>query len=502
MNDSQPRRDGLLALGLFGLGILTRLPFQSQILYHWDSVNFALALERFDVQLHQPQPPGYVLYVLLGRIFNLVFHDANTSLVWISILFSGLTVAAIFWLGRAMFGRMEGLVAAGLALTGPLFWFHGEVALSYITEGFFVTAIAWCCYRQHQTGDGRYAIATAALLGIAGGFRQSTLVLLSPLWLFSLWRLTWRKRIASAATLALIVGGWLGLMLYWSGGLDKYVLALGSQAQGNLEISAAGAGSTLATNLSRLAVYGVYALTIGVALLPIAMIRFVRHRREWLREPRWQILLVWTLPSLVFYTFFVQQAGYTFTFMPAAVLIVSVTALDLIRWAARRTHGAGWASVALGVLLLSNVVFFLAAPPFLFGQKKQLLNATSWPAINARNVGVSAKLDYIRTHFPADSTAVLADPFDFRLPDYYLRDYQLPSLSHEVSGLADGAALPDAVRVVVLFNAELPDIGGPDSVMNEAQLPGGERLRWLERSDEQAFVVAAGEITLKDRAGQ
>ena len=66
---------------------LTRFVFRSRYLYDIDSVNFALALKRFDPSVHQPHPPGYFLYVCLGRLVNLFFHDANAALVAISIVF-------------------------------------------------------------------------------------------------------------------------------------------------------------------------------------------------------------------------------------------------------------------------------------------------------------------------------------------------------------------------------------------------------------------------------
>src|ERR1035441_7456728 len=54
---------------------LSRFVFRSHYLYDVDSVNFALALKRFDPSVHQPHPPGYFLYICLGRLANLLFHD-------------------------------------------------------------------------------------------------------------------------------------------------------------------------------------------------------------------------------------------------------------------------------------------------------------------------------------------------------------------------------------------------------------------------------------------
>ena len=87
---------------------LTRLVFRSRYLYDLDSVNFALAMKRFDPHVHQPHPPGYFLYICLGRLFNIAFHDANLALVVISILASCAALVVIDSLASEWFGRRPG----------------------------------------------------------------------------------------------------------------------------------------------------------------------------------------------------------------------------------------------------------------------------------------------------------------------------------------------------------------------------------------------------------
>src|SRR5579885_2931391 len=75
--------DGLL---LFLVALAIRLPFQTTVLYHWDSVLYARALAGFDVSESRPHPPGYLLYVGAARLAQLVLHDASASLVAVSQL--------------------------------------------------------------------------------------------------------------------------------------------------------------------------------------------------------------------------------------------------------------------------------------------------------------------------------------------------------------------------------------------------------------------------------
>lgn len=147
----------LLPLSLFLITVASRIPFTSKLLYHWDSVQFALALEKYDITTHQPHPPGYFLYVMLGRLLNLFIIDANTVFVTISIIFSGLTVVAIYYLANEMYNRKTGVIAAAIAITSPNLWFHGEVALTYIVEAFFSTVIAYLCWKIY-TGEHHHLI--------------------------------------------------------------------------------------------------------------------------------------------------------------------------------------------------------------------------------------------------------------------------------------------------------------------------------------------------------
>src|SRR5581483_7156032 len=102
----------LLALALFVLTLALRIPFVSQTLNHWDSVNHALALTSFNVTIDRPQPPGYILYIGMGRLLNFILPDPQTALVTLSILASALAIVFIFFLGNKIANVNIGLIAA------------------------------------------------------------------------------------------------------------------------------------------------------------------------------------------------------------------------------------------------------------------------------------------------------------------------------------------------------------------------------------------------------
>jgi hypothetical protein len=148
---------------------LTRFLFRSHYLYDIDSVNFALALDHFDPTIYQPHPPGYFLYVFLGRIVNLLFHDPNAALVAISILASCGTAVLIWVLAEQWFDRQAAVFASLIFLFSPLCWFHGTVALTYIVEAFFSALLGILCW-QVVSGRRQWLIPATVTLGLAADF--------------------------------------------------------------------------------------------------------------------------------------------------------------------------------------------------------------------------------------------------------------------------------------------------------------------------------------------
>ena len=186
------RRDVWIVMGLLAISLLSRVPFRSQILYHWDSVNFAYAMREFSVAKEQPQPPGYIVYVWLCRLVDLLFGDPQTTMVWISIVASTLAVVALFYLGRSMFDCQTGLLAALFLATSPLFWFYGEIALPHSLDMLLVIVGIWWLY-ETMRGQPRYLYPAVVVMAIAGGVRQQTLVFLAPLILYALRRESWKR---------------------------------------------------------------------------------------------------------------------------------------------------------------------------------------------------------------------------------------------------------------------------------------------------------------------
>jgi len=501
---SRPRLDietlGIAAI-LFAVGVVSRIPFRSNVLYHWDSANFALALEHFDVRLHQPHPPGYFLYVMTGKLVNRWIGDANSSLVVISIMATGLTAISMFFLARTLWDWRHGLAAAFMLLSSPLFWIHGEVALSYMVEAALVCLIAWLCFR-HLVGQDERLWLSALVLGIAGGFRQNTMIFLVPLWLYAIWRHRWRRMVGALLVCSLICTTWLGPMMLLSGGAIQYWQAVSIASSGIAHESSLLDLRQIAINGTRLGVFTFYALVLGIIPLVLGAAYFVKcHHRDWrelARKPQVQTFCLWITPSFLFYLIIhIRQPGHTFTFMPALLLLTVVAIKEVAAHISRQKYGIV-SAVGLTAIVVVNIVFFLCAPPVLFSSSRLLLSTPTRASIREHDADITCRLETIREMFRPEETVVLAGSRNYRLPDFYLRDFQLPSLSHYLGDDVDVIILPEHVHTLVLFDdSVLPQLS-VGSHLRSLPLSGGRSIRYVTWDEGQRATLSQTALEIQD----
>lgn len=337
---------------------LSRFAFRSHALYDLDSVNFALAISRFDPRSHQPHPPGYFLYILLGRLVNYVVNDANLALVVISILASCGSVLLIFRMTEDWFGRKSARFAAAIFLFSPLAWFHGTVALTYSVEAFSSILLGMLCWRIYS---GRFELmpVVGLVLAVAAGIRPSTLMLLGPLVLFSGWRAPWKRWLAGFAVFLITVAAWFFPMIRSSGGAAAYFGALVSLwrlVPGQATVF----NSSPATSIARAAtIFLIYLLMFGSAVLfPFAG----AVRRSEPERARAIFTLVWIVPALAFHTFiflkFVNSGYLLLLVAPGCLWLGHWGSLWLSGPADRRTPRL----ILLGIGVAANTTLFLASP--------------------------------------------------------------------------------------------------------------------------------------------
>ena len=362
-----PHGDLAVALGLAVVTLLSRWPYRARMLYNWDAVQFALALHEFDIAKHQPHPPGYLLYVALGRLLNASLGDPTLAYVALAMLFSAGTTFVLYSLARRLYDRPTALIAASLLAVSPLFWFYGSVGLTYAGEAFAASVVAWFAYGA-LTGHVSSLYWGALALGLTGGMRQSVLLLLLPLWLGSaLLGIRSRRRVAIAGAILLAtVLAWLLPMLWLTGGPAAYVGA-STQLYGSMLLPTSVLGGSLEITLAQ-ARYLLESTLVGLGPLGLVALALPAYARRmgWSR-PEW-FLLGWIVPPIIFYMLIhFGQAGYVLTFLPALVILLSRVLAWVVAAGSERLRRPNWrwalTTATLLPLVLINTGFFVSARP-------------------------------------------------------------------------------------------------------------------------------------------
>jgi hypothetical protein len=202
-----------------------------------DSINFAMGVRDFDVAQHQPHPPGYPVYIALGKLATAAFTlagvgapDVRGLAIW-SALGAALLVPLLFAFVRAIDGdERRAAIAAALTVCSPLVWFNAARPLSD-TIGLAVAAAALAALAFTVSDPARSGwrdLAGALLAGLSIGIRSQMAILTLPLLALALVRS--RQRVALVLALGAGIAVWAVPLVLLTGGPGGYLQALGSQA--------------------------------------------------------------------------------------------------------------------------------------------------------------------------------------------------------------------------------------------------------------------------------
>jgi hypothetical protein len=213
-----------------------------QTLEDLDSVNFALGVRSFDVAQHQPHPPGYPVFIALGKLGTWVFRATGSPFaaarglaLW-SAVAAGVLPLLLFAFFRGIDGdARRAAIATLLAICAPLVWFSGVRPLSDmagLAAAFAALAALVPALRASPSPSSstpRSLIVGAFLAGLSIGFRSQMALLTMPV--LAVVIATERARAIKLVTAAAVgVAVWAIPLVLLNGGIGGYLHALGSQA--------------------------------------------------------------------------------------------------------------------------------------------------------------------------------------------------------------------------------------------------------------------------------
>ena len=185
--------------------------------FEWDEVLFQEALDHYDVGQHWPHPPGYPVYVAVGKLVRVVVGDPLVALQVVGVLAAvGALVTVIALMRR--FGAPSRTVLAAVALLAlnPAFVFYANVGLSDVPGA---AATFGACLALLWASEEPVRLPLAAVVcAVALGVRPQLVAVLLPLGVFALFRAARERRWsllvrATIAGLAATAACWLPAIL-------------------------------------------------------------------------------------------------------------------------------------------------------------------------------------------------------------------------------------------------------------------------------------------------
>jgi hypothetical protein len=443
------RRDWGVATLIFLVSAAIRIPFRSELAYHWDCLEFSLAISNYNMVLNQPHPPGYLLFVMLGRLVHGWVNDPHASLVWVSLTAGAAVAGGGYLLGTQLFGQACGVATAAILATGPTCWFHGEVAMATMLDSALTLATVLACLHAIQRGGtGRQLALMSLLLALVASNRGHVAVTLVPFWLYACYRLQPPRGLKLLAGLLMTAGfcaAWLSVLACLCGGFDVYVGCSIRMWRRLGELMPWGGGASRVTaSAMQMAACWWTGLLLAAVITVIELVRWTvfqsrENKLRFLEQHREALLLLafWLAPQVAagLFVFYTTSPGHVLSYFPALAVL---SGLALCRAASglggkRPAGGPKGAMLAamLGAVVLVNTVVFIYQPrgslalPLTAAQRRQ------------DEQQLKSCFQTIRAGYPPGTTWICHNgEFFFRGFEhfaYYLPEYHHVLLTHNPS---------------------------------------------------------------------
>lgn len=440
-----PIISGLMFVGF----LLLRVPFRSHYPVNWDAVQLALGTESFNLQNHQPHPPGYIGFIGLGWLMNQITGDPNTSLTVLSMLFGSLAPVVLYLFAIRFMSRGYALVTAILFGVSPLVWYYSEVALTYASEVTIGLAFLAFAHRALKHVSARDLVLAAILLSFLGSLRQSAMLFLIPVWIYVAWQFPWRARIQSVFVLGITSLIWVVPLLWLSGGPENYIKE--SRALANLiGASALSLNVTgLQMNVSYVMAGVLIGVNVGLLIIVMGYLSGVRPQKALDRKDRYFFLL-WILPAIVtFIMGHTGQLGYVLLLLPALFLFVGISLEGLSKAPrpGRQSLRTGMLAGSVAVFALASTLGFLTLPGAAYARYRPAPDAQeSNAARHLRQYDIDTSDEHWRSmeelisRYDPETTVVLTTvggpriSGSFRHVSYLLPEYRVYGLGMDTDG--------------------------------------------------------------------
>lgn len=160
-----------------------------------DSIHLTLGIRHFDINDYRPHPPGYPVYIFLGKISVFLINNELLGLTAMSALFGALSLIIFYFLIFEMFNKKIALMSTLIIAVTPLFWINSLKALTDIPAFFFTLFSMYFIYCFIKYKNIKKLYIGSIISGISIGIRLQTLFVLFPLLVYAYFILKNKKKI-------------------------------------------------------------------------------------------------------------------------------------------------------------------------------------------------------------------------------------------------------------------------------------------------------------------
>ncbi len=464
---------------LFGGTVGLCLAFRPNYLPAWDAIQLALGLERFDMALHQPHPPGYLGPMAIAWLFYALGLPPDQAMQAQSVLCTALAAVALWWLGGRLGTSWEGLLAALMFVIHPVTLFYAVSGETYPAEALTAVLLVGAGLGVRKGMGAKHVAAFFALYGLSGGVRQSLPLFFLP---NALWRLTevWRgrRRLVLVAGLSSLAGAlaWALPLMWLAGGPGPLVDHFGTQffrlfgAQTSPLMGAP--RSAVLHNLDLLWRFTIENLSAsGLAAVVLLVASRLRPLRT---DALGGLLVAWVLPAFLWFgLMFVYKSGHLLVLVPAFALVSA-------RAVTRGIESFVLVRAVAGAVVLAQAGLFLAPPEGWI----RTVGGRSWPALQHGEVLTAETIEALRRLAGGRPERVLVITrdarFDFRTAMFYLPEMRVVwLLDHESTGAARAGVLACEAVAHEVRCASGQGFWTGEAWPKEAQVQVGPEVRYV-----------------------
>ena len=421
------KKDLIIIAFVFVIGVLSRIPFLEQMQSHWDGPQYSIAIIRYSLEQQTPAPPGYPLYIAMGRAAYFLTNDPHNAILFLNVLFSGLGAIVFYLIGKALFNRSVGIIATILFLSGTTFYFFGITAYPYLAIPVISAALGGVVY-VIVFRKKKYGIFLGLTFSFAIAFRPQEVPFITLIFLYGFYHLGSKEKIKAIMSFIFFFLLWFLPFMRLVGGLGNYIHV-------SREFLEAGTISPISVENIRRWVFAIiqgFYFSFGISSISLFVLIFIKVKNitrkkimVFVRKKHVHFYFIWITPSLLFNLLIrSEHAGYQGTYISAFLILISYSI-----WYLSKKNMITRCIMIACIVFFNLFIFFFNRDPALNKPYRQ--SSFHYWEIRKNDIRLYSKVTYIKKNFDPKTTMIITEPFQWRGIMYHLPEY----LTYDIDGI-------------------------------------------------------------------